>query len=170
MADPALEELAEYHNDIVFALKVHFGQLLSSLASDFRQRDLVASTLTERLDETDRRSAFFILAAVEAAFRIDYQIRCQTKMKDDLSRTFRNKWKSKEARVSLDEDIFEAWRNYSTGSGRLISELRSAFNFRHWVAHGSYWTPKLGRTKYDFLSVYNLADDVLSAFPLQKPN
>jgi len=49
----------------------------------------------------------------------------------------------------------------------MIGELRGAFKFRHWLAHGSYWPPKLGR-RYDFTFVYSLADDVLNAFPLQK--
>ncbi|MGB7132439.1 MAG: hypothetical protein WBD59_16615 [Candidatus Sulfotelmatobacter sp.] len=67
----------------------------------------------------------------------------------------------------MDEDILEAWSEHSSGSRQLIAELRGAFNFRHWLAHGSYWVPKLGR-KYDFNFVYSLADDVLEAFPLQR--
>ena len=46
--------------------------------------------------------------------------------------------------------------------GRLISDTRSAFGYRDWLAHGRNWVPKLGR-HYDFASVYNLARDVESA-------
>jgi hypothetical protein len=167
MADTAIGEIADYHNDVVYSLKLYFDQLLRIYASDFRIRAAIANRLTARLEETDQRSAFFILASLEAAFRIDYECRCQKKLKDDLSRAFRAIWKSHKTRVSLDQDIFEAWKEHSSGSGPLIAELRSAFNFRHWLAHGSYWVPKLGRT-YDFTFIYSLADDVLSAFPLQK--
>ncbi len=125
------------------------------------------SRLTARLKETDQRSAFFILTSLEAAFRVDYQRRCEKRLKDDLSKAFRAIWKSRQTWVSLDEDIFEAWKEHSSGSRRLIGELRSAFNFRHWLAHGSYWVPKFGRT-YDFNFVYSLADEVMDAFPLQK--
>jgi len=89
-------------------------------------------------------------------------------MKDDLSRAFRTIWKSRKARASLDEDIFEAWKQHSSGSRQLIAELRGAFKFRHWLADGRYWLPRLGRTRYDFNFVYSLADEVLGAFPLQK--
>jgi len=37
----------------------------------------------------------------------------------------------------------------------LISELRSVFKFRHWLAHGRFW--QIGR-KYDFQTLYLLAD------------
>jgi len=167
MADAAVVEIAEYHTDVVSSLKLYFSQVLQVSANDVRVRDEIASRLTARLEETDHRSAFFILTSLEAAFRVDYQCRCEKRLKDDLSKAFRAIWKSRQTRVSLDEDIFEAWKEHSSGSRRLIGELRSAFNFRHWLAHGSYWVPKFGRT-YDFNFVYSLADEVLDAFPLQK--
>ncbi len=131
MADAAIVEIAEYHSDIVSSLRLYFGQMLLASASDFRDRDAIATRLTARLEETDQRSAFFILTSLEAAFRVDYQFRCEKRMKDDLSRAFRAIWKSRKMRVRLDEDIFEAWREYSSGSRQLIAGLRSAFNFRH---------------------------------------
>lgn len=41
-------------------------------------------------------------------------------------------------------------------SKALLGELAGAFRYRHWLAHGRYWQPKLGR-KYDYLSVFGLA-------------
>lgn len=38
----------------------------------------------------------------------------------------------------------------------FISELITAFKYRHWLAHGRYWEPKLGRI-YDYYSLYDLA-------------
>jgi hypothetical protein len=166
MADAAIVEIAEYHDDVLSSLKLFFSEKLRVLTADFRNRDAIANLLTLRPQETDQRSAFFILASLEAAFRIDYERRCQKRMKDDVSRAFRAIYNSRKSRVSLDDDIFEAWRKNSTGSGPLIGELRAAFKFRHWLAHGRYWEPKLGR-KYDFNSVYSLADAVLNAFPFQ---
>jgi len=167
MADAAIVEIAEYHNDVVSSLRLYFGEMLRVSAADFRSCDAIANLLTLRVEETDQRSAFFILASLEAAFRIDYECRCQKRMKDDVSRAFRAIYKSRRTRVSLEEDIFEAWKEHSTGSRQLIGELRGAFKFRHWLAHGHYWEPKLGR-RYDFIFVYSLADLVLSAFPLQR--
>jgi uncharacterized protein YutE (UPF0331/DUF86 family) len=68
----------------------------------------------------------------------------------------------------LDEDIFEAWKANVTGSKRLIGELRGAFKFRHWLAHGQYW--ELKSRKYDFSSVYDLAYEVMNTFGFVGPD
>jgi len=170
MASVAIVEIAEYHSDVVSSLKLYFSAASPSFNTRFfgRNSTEVSVALTTRLEETDLRSAFFVLASLEGAFRRDYEYRCQTKMKDDLSRAFRAIYKYRGTRVSLDDDIFQAWRENSTASRQLIGDLRGAFNFRHWLAHGRYWEPRLGR-KYDFNFVYSLADSVLSAFPLCPP-
>src|SRR5205823_4082506 len=113
------------------------------------------------------RSALSVLTSLEASFRLDYEYRCRKRMKDSLSRTFRGLEKVRKRYVSLDDDIFENWSKQVTGAGRLISELRAAFRFRHWLAHGHYWDPKLGK-RYDFNTVYSLAEAVLNNLTLLK--
>lgn len=168
MGNLAIQAIAEYHNDVERSLRLYF----SEASPTFRVRFLglrpeeIVTELASRLEETDQRSAFFILTTLEAAFRVDYERRCKKKMKDELSRAFRNLWKYQKTKVRLDEDIFEAWRENSTGSHQLIGELRGAFKFRRWLAHGRYSEPNLGR-KYDFNFVYSRADDVLNALPFQ---
>jgi hypothetical protein len=170
MASTTITEIAEYHNDVVSSLRLYFSDLSPSFSKRFfgRRSDEIAAQLIARLEETDLRSALSILASLEGSFRVDYECRCQKRMKDDLSRAFRAIHKSRKRNISLDEDIFEAWRQNSSESRQLIGELRSAFKFRHWLAHGRYWEPKLGR-KYDFSFVYLLAENVLNAFPLCGP-
>jgi hypothetical protein len=150
MADAVLVELAEYHNDVIAALKLYFAHAAKVAPQNLRRKEAIDNVLTSRLEETDQRTAFFILARLEAAFRMDYECRCKKKMKDDLSKSFWRIWRNRKTRVHLEDDIFEAWKAHSSVSKRLISELRGAFNFRHWLAHGRYWTPKLGR-RYDFI-------------------
>jgi hypothetical protein len=96
---------------------------------------------------------------------VDYRYRCENRLKDPLSRAFRDKYKRRQERVSLEEELFDAWSEHEPGAHALIGDLRGAFRFRHWLAHGCYWVPKLGR-KYDFDHLYRLADAVFSAFPL----
>ncbi len=117
-----------------------------------------------RVVETDIRSALTVLTSIEASFRIDYAQRCKRRLKDPISRAFRAIQKSGRIKISLDQDIFENWVKHAAQSRQLIGELRGAFRYRNWLAHGHYWEPKLGR-KYDFNTVYALADDVLRAFP-----
>jgi hypothetical protein len=163
MDSDTIVEIAEYNNDLMASLILYSPSFVSTRFFGRPPQEV----LTARIEETDLRSAFFVLTAVEAAFRTDYLYRCQKKMKDDLSRALREIYKDRKENASLDEDIFETWKEKSSAPGpRLIGELRGAFKFRHWLAHGRYWEPKLGR-KYDFNFVYSLADDVLRAFPLR---
>lgn len=167
MGKGRLLEFAIYHYDVVSSLRLYFSEASPSFASRFfeRRRDEVAAELANRLELTDLRSSFFVLTNLEHCFRGDYEFRCKRKMKDPVSRAFRQAYKLRDTRVNLDEDIFQVWAEHSIGSQRLIGELRSAFKFRNWVAHGQYGEPKLGR-KYDFSFIYGLADDVLNAFHL----
>jgi len=120
MGSQAIQAIADYHNDVERSLRLYFSDVSPSFSVRFLglRPEEILTELTARLEETDQRSAFFILTLVEAAFRIDYECRCKRRMKDELSRAFRAIWKSRETRVSLEEDIFEAWRDHSTGHGR----------------------------------------------------
>ena len=46
-----------------------------------------------------------LLAAVEAAFRIDYLQRCYQRKKDGVSRQFWEIYKEKETRASLEDEL-----------------------------------------------------------------
>ena len=111
--------------------------------------------LDSRIDELNKSTAFTVLAAIEAHLRVDFLQRCYNKDKDTLSREFRELYNEKGGKVSLSEDILELWKEHVTKKS-VISEIRSALNFRHWLAHGRYWVARLGRT-YDFNSVLTLA-------------
>jgi len=165
----SLEKIADYHNDVVASLKAFFSETAATASDRFlgyspRQME---EELAARVDETDIRSALTVLTSLEASFRIDYEFRCEKRMKDSLSRAFRAIQKSRGQNIRLDQDIFESWTKYATGSRQLIGDLRGAFRYRNWLAHGHYREPKLGR-KYDFNYVYGLADEVLRVFPFCK--
>jgi hypothetical protein len=163
----SLADAALHHNDIDGALTLYFSTASPSYQVRFAgyKPDEVREELGGRLAELDRTTTMTLLAAVEAAFRIDYLQRCYKKKRDSVSRQFWEIYKEKKTRASLEDEIFEVWKANTTGSTKVIGELRGAFQFRHWMAHGRYWMPKLGQ-KYDYLSVYSLALEALSSFPL----
>lgn len=156
----SLTEIAEYHEDTVASLKVYFNEAFSLERFIGYTPDQRSEELHLRIDETALRSMFITLASIEANFRLDDEFRCRNKLQDNLPRSFRKIYKVRKERVALDEDIFEAWRMHIGVSGTLISELRTTFRLRHWIAHGRYWHPKLGRT-FDSYSVYDLASAVI---------
>jgi hypothetical protein len=159
-------KLALYHEDVERSLRLYFSPDAQSYSVRFAgySKVEVNRELNERLAELELASALSALSAIEAAFRIDYLQRCYLRKKDPLSRAFRRLHKEKEMKVSLEDEIFEIWKEYATGASPLIGNLRGAFKFRHWLAHGRYWVPKF--PKYDYLTIYTLAESALNSLPL----
>lgn len=160
-----LIKIAAHYRDVEEALR---GLYFASAASNPRfvgyTRGELQDELADRLEEEGQMLAMSVLAAVEAAFRIDYLQRVYERKKDPLSRAFRLLHKRKGTRAGLEDDILEAWRQNTGIPTSLISDLRSAFRFRHWLAHGRYWSPKFGR-RFDYFSVHSLAQQAASAVP-----
>lgn len=161
-----LPEIAEHHRDLESSLTLYFSTASPSYMVRFAgyAPAEVTKELGKRLREADLTSSLTVLAAVEAAFRIDYLQRYYGKGKDEVSRALRDIYKAKQARASLEDEIFEAWIDNSSGARSIIGELRGAFKFRHWLVHGRYRTRKFNR--YDFISVYALAERALRSLPL----
>lgn len=120
--------------------------------------------LDVRLTELNLTSMLVLLSAVEAAFRVDYTLRCYKGPVDGLSSEFRKLRKRKKDRVNLEKEILETWRTKTNVDERLIGQLRGAFKLRHWIAHGRYWTPSIGQP-YDFFSLQALASQTFAEFP-----
>jgi hypothetical protein len=161
---PVLLDLAEYHRDAESSLRLYFTPANPDFVARFATYlpSEVAKQLAQRIDETDMRSALVVMARIEAAFRVDYKQRCQINKSDAISIAFRRLFRTRRENVRLDEDIWEIWRQSDTSKKTLISQLRGVFHFRNWLAHGRYWP--VG-SKYDFQTVYQLADAVFADFP-----
>jgi hypothetical protein len=164
----SLRWAAQYHYDAMASLQQYLTPSPPHFPSRFDPMGgaRLQAEPADYFRETGLRSSLALLTRIEAAFHLDFQYRCRERLKDDLSRAFRAIANRKPNYVSLEKDIFAAWSRYTSETHRLLGELRGAFKFRNWLAHGSYWTPKLGRN-FDFESLYLLADAVFSAFPLR---
>lgn len=162
----SLEGISKHYIDIESALRHFYATAPSNPLrfTGYTVEELLAE-LHKRLAEEEKSGSFSVLASLEAAFRMDYLNRVYLKKKDALSRSFRAIHKKKNVQASLDEDIFEAWARNTNTSPQIISNLKGAFKFRHWIAHGRYWTPKLG-SKYDYHDICALAELIHNSFPL----
>jgi hypothetical protein len=165
-----LDVIAQQYNDIEAAVRLYFSPACNAASARFATYTPaeIEVEMDVLLQELGRSTTMSILAALEAAFRIDYQRRCRKRMKDPLSRALRDIYRTKGMRASLEDEILGAWRANSSGGEQLASELRGALKYRHWLAHGRYWVPKLGQ-KYDYQDLYILADAILHSFPLEGP-
>ena len=163
-----LAEISQNYNDINESVRSYFFPSVASASIrfsgyTFQEIELEMETL---LLEHERSTSLNILAAIEAAFRVDFLQRCYRKRKDDLSRVLRDIYSEKGPRASLEEDILQAWKERTSVSPQIISSVRGAFKYRHWLAHGRYWVPKLGH-KYDYDGLYILAEAIFENFPLE---
>lgn len=163
-----LDEISAYQDDVEAALRLYFSEAAPTFQGRFGMRspEDISALLASRIEESDLRSGLMVLTSLEACFRLDFDVRCRRRLKDPLSRYFRDVVKELGDRVRLDEDILLGWKQHTSAPSTLISSLRDAFRYRHWVAHGRYWTPKFGR-RYDFASVYLMARAIIEAFPLE---
>ena len=111
-----------------------------------------------------------MFSAIEAAFRIDCLQRISKKKNDPLSRLFDKKYsKKKQDKIGIKE-IFSDWEDHikDPNTIALISNLKDAFDYRNWLAHGRYWRHQTRQKKYDYAYTYNIAKTVFSSFPLEK--
>lgn len=163
-----LARIAQYYNDIEASVRSYFSLKGSSSIARFAgySRYEVEREMGLTLEEHARNTSMSVLAALEAAFRIDYLQRCYKRLRDPLSRAFRYTHQDKGVRIPL-EDIFSLWKLHWNISASVISDLERVFRYRHWLAHGRYWTPKIGR-EYDYGDIYALAESVYDGFPFEE--
>ena len=124
---------------------------------------------TEKLNEADRQACLFLIASAEGTFHFDFFDRIYARKKDEVSLIFRSMYREKrdhnKTRVNLDEDILETWADRVPKSKSHISDFRGALNYRHWLAHGRWWVPKMGR-KYDPAGVFQIIDSLFRTIDL----
>ncbi len=161
-----LQDIAFHYRDMEDSFRLFFSQASANYQTRFFGYAIheIEKELRDRLRETDLALSMSVLASVEATFRIDYLQRCYGRKKDPLSRAFRLLDRRKQRRVSFEDDILKEWAKEFRQLAPLISQLRGAFKFRHWLAHGRYWTP-LAKHHLDFNEIYRLAENITESFP-----
>lgn len=164
-----LEEVHRYYRVVERAIRIYYSERNPEFDSLFQgyKLDEIRKEMQADLNEHDLTMSMNVLSALEAAFRIDYSVRCQRRMKDRLSRDFRELYGAKGRRVSFRTDILSTWARNSYGSETSIEELWRAVDYRNWLAHGRYWALKTGG-KYTYRRLYAMAEKIFSRFPLQK--
>lgn len=164
------EDIADNFNLRSRALTLFFSPVNPTYAAVFlgESEDDIMQARAYQLEELEHDACFTLLAAVEAAFRLDYALRNERRLKrtKPLTRLLRELYDKYELRASLESGILQAWFDAVPECKPLISALRGAFSYRHWLAHGRYWTPKFGR-EYDFDTLFTLASKVQSLELLQ---
>lgn len=162
-----INDVANWHEDTSNSLRLFYSERNPEFVHRFAfsSPEEVRDEEYARLQETQQLAALGMVSAIEAALRRDFILRCIKGQSDDLSLHFKTLYRDKGLKVSLEEDILGGWKLHSSIQSHEIGQIKGVFKFRHWLAHGRYWVPSLGRN-YDFQSVYAIASVVLNSFPL----
>jgi hypothetical protein len=135
-----------------------------------KTRDELEADFAYQRDELAQLTKLGMLACTEAALRVDFIARVVNKRKDDVSRRFRKVGKARGVeKIRLEEDILDTWRDVGIAPGikLAVAEFKGALHLRHWLAHGRYWRPKLGRAAgHDPVDVFDICKELLQAVDL----
>jgi hypothetical protein len=164
-----IEDILKHYTDLTEAVHRYYDPSGPDYVNRFAtegEADVLAR-YAERLREVELSYSLTALASVEASFMVDYVIRCELKKKDAVSRALRPIYRRKSGRAIFIDDVLKTWNKHAVIPPRLLNDIIRAFELRNWLAHGRWWVLKIGKPTYDFISLYDLAAQVLMSFPLE---
>ena len=166
-----LEKISKQYTSVAGSIELYFSRnnpRFSQIFSFYSPQEILGERSTCLL-EHELGTSMTVLAAVEAAFRIDFELRCQSVKVDPISDRLRAIRRGRtQHSISFAGDILNGWeRAFPTGR-QVISAMREAYQFRNWLAHGRYWIPETD--KFDYGDLYALAENVFAVFPLEGLN
>jgi hypothetical protein len=119
--------------------------------------DEVADHFRRQRRELEFQASLLLFTAAEGVLQADWPSR-----RDDLGRALQKEARRRPTgRLEMEADLLEAWESHAPELKKYIGPFKGALRFRHWLAHGRYWTPKLGE-HYDPETVFRLAKDMFA--------
>jgi len=128
------------HHAIVRAAIRELFSTSNPANADRPEVDIHAEKLAA-LKAQELRDMMALLSFLEACFRLDYECRKRLKLKDPLSKALIKLFNRKRNKAGLMDDIVKGWLKEQAISHRDYDRINSAFQLRHWLAHGQYWSP-----------------------------
>jgi hypothetical protein len=161
----SLDNIAEYHEDVCFIIKKFYDSILRGEFNIGTLPEKLINLTIEEIEqlknyyliETETRSSFIVLTFIESVFMKHYQNRSKIKEKHRVLAQ-RYECIKNQSRPSL-SDLFRAWEESYPEESKFFMNLKEVFKYRHWLAHGRYWTLK--SQIRDFGDIYMLAEEVL---------
>ena len=147
---PKYGEIVRHHSTAKRAIEEYFetsSDHLGTPQTELKFLKLIAIAHQEKQD------MLTLLAFLETCFRVDFLLRKELNLKDQLSKDLIRTFNRKNQRASLERDIVKNWLKREQISHATYNRILLALQFRHWLAHGQYWDSSALKI-YDF---YDLA-------------
>jgi len=133
----------------------------------FKSQREVTNQFDNSLKELRYATMLGLISAIEAAFRIDFQIRLSGKKDDKISLKF-NQLSNKKKRgwSNFGDDILKTWKNIASSDGleKSIKDLMDILPLRDWLAHGRCWEKRFTQ-KYDPDTIIIVAEKLIDNLP-----
>jgi hypothetical protein len=140
----------------------------------FKTREEIDHDFAYQTAELGWLAMLGMMGSMEAALRVDFIERVSNRKKDEVSRKFRRIANRRDiGRIRLEEDILDTWRDFGSHDRikSAVAEFKGTLNLRHWLAHGRYWKPKLGRAAgYDPVDILDVCKELLQVVGLMEFN
>jgi hypothetical protein len=157
----SLEDIATHHGDVQSSLFEFFAGTSQALLNRYADAK-IDEARDNALGELDFTSSLSVLSSVEAAIRLDYLRRVYGRWRDPLSKAMKKLHQERENSARLEDELIRLWYEETNVPKLLLNALVGAFKYRHWLAHGRYWTPRFGRC-YDYVTVFEVAQEFIDA-------
>ena len=156
-------EIYEWYNEMLDSLQYEENQLISSnlYKPQFlgKTPDEVRRIYLRKKEELDIIACFTLLTKIESQFQNYYRNVLSRKIKNKILRQFFQIINKKTKRPDLIDDIVNQWIKQFPQHNQIIDGLKSIYGFRHWVAHGRYWTQNIGR-QIDPIYIHSITDSL----------
>ncbi len=170
--EKSIETIAEWYEDQKEAIRDLRTKVLTAITNPGAVTGINTKFVTFTADEIieyfndneielEHLVCFDLISAAEARLRVDFYKKVYNKSKSKTGEAFRESYKLKQNKISLEEDIIETWKAVSASNKKFFSEFLGLLNYRHWLAHGRYWSKKLGQ-EYTYDTTYNIVERMLS--------
>ncbi|HUY91765.1 MAG TPA: hypothetical protein VMV10_23685 [Pirellulales bacterium] len=178
-AEPqTLDEILDWHRGIVDALieqrvsvqtAIRRGLAVAPRFVGMTERDVDIHYDAQRR-ELDRLTVLNLVASAEATIKLDYFRRVNERLKDSLSRAYRewhNRLSAKQRRrPDFDErGILDVLKGAGVMDNHIVGRYRECLHVRHWLGHGRYWAKPAQVEQLDPDEVFDRANKLLQAIP-----
>lgn len=173
-----LDEIREWRNDVVDALVCQRASVQRSIRTGsvgwhrfvgMTESDLDAWYDAQRR-ELDRLTVLNLVASAEATVKVDFFRRVGQRLKDPLSRAYRNWHATLSAKRQLrpdfdDGEILDVLKKAHVMDNNIVGQYRECLRARHWLGHGRYWAKPVEVDQLDPDDVFDRATAFLRAIP-----
>ncbi len=168
---PPLESIVNHHKGIVEAVKEYFSMLKKQEGLRWPEWMDVGDTpleLDEKcnslLAEEGVRTCFALVGYIEDTFKAHFLYVINLDNQNSLFHIFSTIYSRKKTikNVSFRGDILDSWLTEMKMDQSFYDDLKKAFEFRNWFAHGRFFTlntDPAGNASYEYNTLRLLAED-----------